>query len=134
MKDNEGTKMEKHITDEKIGIGYTLHSDYYLPDLAIPDEEAKIVLGSFGMAHKKYIKENKRVLYSALLLSGRLNEYLHAVDTAAREMLDSLIEEYKKAWGVTEQLKAENQMEWVGQMNNIWQAVNEVVMNELIFI
>jgi hypothetical protein len=132
MKDNGGTKMERHITDEKTGISYTLHGDYYLPDLKVPENEYEI--GRFGRKHAEYLKEYKKGAYSALLSSGRLNEHLHTIDTKAQELFESLMEDYKKTRGVTEQLKAGNQLEWVGRMNNIHQAVNEVVMNELIYI
>lgn len=121
--------MKEHITDEEIGISYTRCGDYYIPDMVLPKQEYEV--GRFGRVHLQYLKENKPIIYTELLISGRINDYLHAVDIQAREMLDRLVREYAQQQGVTEQLKAENQMEWVGKMNNIRNAVEEVVRNEI---
>lgn len=124
--------MKKHITDEKTGINYTLHGDYYLPDFYLPKENENEI-GRYGRAHAEYLKRNKITVYSELLLSGRLNEYLHDVDTTAQEMYDRLIEQYAQNWGVTEELKATDQMKWVGEMNNIKSCALEVVNREIIY-
>lgn len=121
--------MKKHTTDEETGNSYTRDSDYYIPDLVLPRQEYEI--GRFGRVHLEYIKENKPIIYTGLLISGRMNAYLHKVDIQAREMLDRLVKEYAQQQGVTEHLKADNQMEWVGRMNNIRNAVEEVVRNEI---
>lgn len=124
--------MEKHITDEKTGISYTLHGDYYLPDLTLPAEKEKPI-GLWGQRHLCYLKEHKRLVYFNLLTSGRLNEYLASIDEQAEDLFFRLVKEYADRQGVTEQLKAENQLEWVGRMNNIRACVREVVENEIIY-
>lgn len=123
--------MKKHITDEKTGIRYTLHGDYYLPDLALPAEKEKPI-GIWGRKHLHYLKEHKRLVYLNLLTSGRLNEYLVNVNEQARDMFFRLVKEYADRQGVTERLKAENQLLWVGKMNNIRVCVREVVEREII--
>lgn len=123
--------MEKQITNEKTGISYTLIGDYYIPDLRLPGTAHEI--GRFGRAHLKYLKEYKRMLYTELLTSGRLNEYLRNVDLQAQEMFDRLVKEYAERQGVTERLKADDQMEWVGRMNNIRAAAEEFVLSEIIY-
>lgn len=124
--------MKKHITDEKTGISYTLHGDYYLPDLTLPAEKEKLI-GIWGQRHLSYLKEHKRIIYLNLLTSGRLNEYLASIDKQAEELFFRLVKEYADRQGVTEQLKAKNQIEWVGRMNNIRACAREVVENEIIY-
>ena len=124
--------MKKHITDEKTGIRYTLHGDYYLPDLILPAEKEKPI-GIWGQRHLQYLKEHKRIVYLNLLTSGRLNEYLASVDKQAEDMFSRLVKEYADRQGVTERLKAKNQLEWVGKMNNIRACVREVVEREIIY-
>ena len=85
--------MKKHITDEKTGIRYTLHGDYYLPDPALPAEKEKPI-GIWGQRHLQYLKEHKRIVYLNLLTSGRLNEYLVSVDEQAEDMFSRLVREY----------------------------------------
>jgi len=124
--------MKKHITDKKTGISYTLHGDYYLPDLALPAEKEKPI-GIWGRKHLHYLKEHKRLVYLNLLTSGRLNEYLASIDEQAEDMFFRLVKEYAGKHGVTEQLKAENQLLWVQKMNNIRVCVREVVESEFIY-
>lgn len=124
--------MKKHITDEKTGISYTLHGDYYLPDLALPAEKEKPI-GIWGRKHLHYLKEHKRLVYLNLLTSGRLNEYLASVDKQAEDMFSRLVKEYADRQGVTERLKAKNQLEWVGKMNNIRACVREIIEREIIY-
>lgn len=124
--------MEKHITDEKTGISYTLHGDYYLPNLTLPAEKEKPI-GLWGQRHLRYLKEHKRLVYLNLLTSGRLNEYLVSVDEQAEDMFFRLVKEYADRQGVTERLKAENQFEWVGRMGNIRACAREVVSAEIIY-
>ena len=124
--------MKQHFTDERTGIGYTLQGDYYLPDLALPAEEQTEV-GLWGQRHLRYIKQHRRVLYTNLLTSGKLNEYLAALDKQADDMFFRLVKQMAEREGVTERLKAENQIEWVGRMNNIRSRAKEVINNELIF-
>lgn len=124
--------MEKHITDEKTGISYTLHGDYYLPDLTLPAEKEKPI-GIWGQRHLSYLKEHKRLIYLNLLTSGRLNEYLASIDEQAEELFFRLVKEYADRQGVMERLKAENQLEWVGKMGNIRACAREVVNTEIIY-
>lgn len=123
--------MEKHIMDEKTGISYTRQGDHYLPDLALPAEEEK-PFGIWGQRHLEYIRQYKRLLYLDLLTSCRLNTYLADVDRRAQERFERLIEDMKQAQG-TEQLKAENALEWVGRLNNIRTCAMKIVNEEIIF-
>ena len=124
--------MEKYIYDEKNGLRYELQGDYYLPCLKLPEEEQQPV-GLWGQQHLQYIKQHRKVLYTNLLISGKLNGYLSDIDKQADDMFSRLVKQMAEREGVTERLKAENQMEWVGRMNNIRSRAKEVVNNELIF-
>ena len=124
--------MEKVIYDEKNGLWYELQGDYYIPCLKLPEEEQHPI-GVWGQRHLRYIKQHRKVLYLNLLTSGKLNGYLADLDEQAEEMFDNLIMQYKKAEGITEKLKADNQLEWVGLMNNIRQTATEIVNAELIY-
>lgn len=124
--------MKKHIYDERNGLHYTLGEDgYYYPDLALPEQKYEI--GRFGLQHLNYLKNHKKIVYTELLESGKLNAFLHDIDTQAYEMYNRLIVQYAEVQGVTEKLKAENQMEWVQRMNNICNAVSEVVNTKIVF-
>ena len=125
--------MEKHIYNEQTGISYTLHGDYYLPDLALSDEETGVEIGVWGQRHLRYIKQHRKVLYLNLLTSGKLDGHLADIDKQAVDMLSSLVKQMAEREGVTEQLKADNQMEWVGRMNNIKERAFEVVNRDIIF-
>lgn len=124
--------MEKHILNEQTGIGYTLQGDYYLPDLRFPDKGNKPI-GLWGQRHARYLKQNHRVLYMILLTSGKLNDHLADIDVQAENMFSRLVKQMAKREVVTEQLKAENQMEWVAHMNNIRSRATENVNNEIIY-
>lgn len=113
-------------------ITYSKYEDYYLPDLAILEEESA-TYGRFGRMRLKYLKEHHRATYINLKTSGQLIHHLNEIDREANEMLRLLIEQMAQAQGVTEQLKAENQMAWVGAMNNIRSAAEEVVLIKLIY-
>ena len=123
--------MKQHFTDEKTGIRYTLQGDYYLPDLALPAEEQQPI-GIWGQRHLRHIKQNRRVLYTNLLTSGKLNSYLADIDKQAEEMFSRLVKQMAEREGLTEQLKADNQMAWVGRMNDIRSRAMEIVNNDLI--
>lgn len=123
--------MEKHIYNEQTGISYTLQGDYYLPDLALSDEEEQSI-GLWGQRHLRYIKQHRKVLYLNLLTSGKLNGYLADINKQAEDMLSRLVEQMAEREGVTEELKANSQMEWVARMNNIRNRAIESVNNELI--
>ena len=124
--------MKKHIYDEKTGISYTLQGDYYLPDIALSTEEQQPV-GIWGQRHLRYIRQHRKVLYINLLTSGKLNGYLVDIDKQAEEMFSRLIKQMAEHEGVTEKLKADNQMKWVVQMNNIRSRAAEIVNNDLIY-
>lgn len=125
--------MEKYIFDERNGIWYELQGDYYLPYLKLPEKEQQPV-GLWGQRHLRYIKQNRKVFYLNLLTSGKLNSYLADIDQQAEEMFSRLIKQIAEREGVTKRLKAENQMEWVGRMNNIRNRATEFVNNNLIFV
>ena len=124
--------MEKHIYNEQTGISYILQGDYYLPDLALPDEEEQPI-GVWGQRYLRYIKQHRKVLYLNLLTSGKLNAYLADLDKQAEEMFSRLVKQMAENEGVTEQFKADNQVEWVARMNNIRSRATEIVNNDLIY-
>ena len=124
--------MKQHFTDERTSIGYTLQGDYYLPDLQLPPEK-ETEIGVWGQRHLRYLKQNRKVLYTNLLTAGKLNEHLAEIDKQAEDMFLRLVKQKAEREGVTEKLKAENQMEWVGRMNNIRSRATEIVNAELIF-
>ena len=124
--------MEKYKYDESNGLWYELQGDYYLPCLQLPEEEP-VHIGVWGQRHLNYLRENKRVLLSNLQISGKLNIYLADIDKQAEEMCSRLVKQMADREDITEQLKEENQMEWVRQMNNIRIRTNEIVLRELIY-
>ena len=126
--------MEKHITDERTGLKYELVGDYYLiAGEDEPDEEQKPI-GIWGQRHLRHLKNHRKVLYINLLTSGKLNDYLSDIDRQAKEMFELLVKQAAVAEGVTEQLKAIDQMAWVGRMNSIRNRAIEIVNREIIFI
>lgn len=123
--------MKKNFTDDKTGIDYTLVGDVYLPNLVSVD--TNYTIGVWGQKHKKYLKENYRVIYYNLLTQCKLNSYLHDIDIRAKEMYDKLVKQLAENEDITEQLKAENQMLWVQMMNNIANQVREIIYNGIIY-
>jgi len=121
--------MEKRIYDESNGLWYERQGDYYLPCLAVPEQQP---IGVWGERHRRYLREHKRGVYSGLLLSGKLDAYLADIDRQAEAMFDRLIKEMAQREGITEELKATDQMAWVGAMNSVRQRATEVVNSELI--
>lgn len=124
--------MEKVIYNEKNGLWYELQGDYYIPCLKLPEEEQQPI-GIWGQRHLRYIKQHRRVLYLNLLTSGKLNGYLADIDKQAEDMFFRLVKRMAEREGITEQLKAENQIEWIGRKNNIRQRAAEVVNEEIIY-
>lgn len=124
--------MEKRIYNEQTGISYTLQGDYYLPDLALPEQEDKPI-GLWGQRHLRYIKQHHKVRYTNLLTSGKLNGYLADIDKQAEDMFFRLVKQMTEREDVTERLKADNQMDWVARMNNIRSRATEIVNNDLIY-
>lgn len=124
--------MEKVIYNKKNGLWYELQGDYYIPCLKLPEEEQQPI-GIWRQRHLRYIKQKCKVFYLNLLTSGKLNEYLADLDKQAEEMFSRLVKQLAEREGVTETLKAENQMEWVQKMNNIRSIATEIVNNDLIY-
>ena len=124
--------MEKCIYDKNNGLWYELQGDYYIPCLTLPTEEEKPI-GLWGQRHLSYLKEYSRGTYINLLTSGRLNAYLAEIDKQAQERFERLIEDMKQAQGITEQQKAENQLEWVQRLNNARTCAMEIIYKELIY-
>ena len=130
MKHNNANELPKHIHDEKNGLEYTLHGDYYLPNLNI---ESGYPLGKYGMMRMQYLKEQRPGLYTRLLLSGNLNDDLHRADVQAQHLLDTMIPQMAEEAGVTEQLKMTDQLHWVGLMNTIKYQVEEIIWSEVVY-
>mgnify|MGYP003504001146 CR=1 FL=1 len=124
--------MEKFIYDKNNGLWYELQGDYYFPCLKLPEKEQQSI-GVWGQRHLRYIKQNRKVLFLNLLTSGKLNGYLADLDKQAEEMFSRLVKQMAEREGVTEQLKADNQMEWVARMNNIRSSVTEIIIHDVIF-
>ena len=124
--------MKKQIYDAKNGMSYMLHGDYYLPDLVL--NEAEPTYGKYGMLRKQFLKEHRSARYQYLLLTGKLNEHLNQTDQEAREQAETLMEQMTEKQGVTEELKAQDQMEWVRLMNNIKASAEEMVLRETLYI
>ena len=124
--------MKKQIYDEKNGLSYTLHGDYYLPDLEINEEEP--TYGKYGIMRKQFLKEHRSARYQYLVLTGKLTDHLNQVDKEVREKVEILVEQMAEQWGETEKLKMHDQMEWVGKMNNIRSRAVEIIDVELICV
>lgn len=124
--------MKKQIYDEKNGMGYTLHGDYYLPDLVLREEEP--IYGKYGMLRKQFLKEHRSAKYQYLLLTGKLTEHLNQIDQEARKQVEILMEQMVKKQGATEELKAQDQMKWVRLMINIKSSAEEIVVKNTIYM
>ena len=124
--------MAKYVYNEKNGIGYELQGDYYLLCLRLP-EEVEVHIGAWGQHHRRYLKEHRKTAYTRLLTSGKRNKYLADIDQQAEELFSQLVSQMAAAEGVTETLKASDQMEWVRRMNSIQNRAGEIVESELIY-
>jgi len=124
--------MKKQIYDEKNGLSYTLHGDYYLPDLEINEEEP--TYGKYGIMRKQFLKEHRSARYQYLVLTGKLTEHLNQVDKEASEKVEMLMEQMAEQWGVTEELKMHEQMEWVRRKDNIQAIAEEIALKEIIYL
>ena len=122
--------MEKRIYDESNGLWYERQGDYYLPCLAVPEQQP---VGVWGERHRRYLRENKHAVYSGLMISGKLDAYLADIDRQAEDMFTRLMKKIAQREGVTEELKAADQIACVGAMNNIKQRVAEIVTQEIVF-
>ena len=124
--------MKKQIYDEKNGMGYTLHGDYYLPDQVLREEEP--TYGKYGMLRKQFLKEHRSARYQYLLLTGKLNEHLNQTDQEARGQVEMLMKQMAEKKGVTEELKVQDQMKWVGLMNNIKVSAEEIILKNMVYV
>ena len=124
--------MKKQIYDEKNGMSYTLHGDYYLPDLVLREEEP--TYGKYGMLRKQFLKEHRSARYQYMLLTGKLNEHLNQIDQEAREQVEMLMKQMAEKQSVNENLKRQDQMRWVRLMNNIKVCAEEIVLTEIIYV
>lgn len=124
--------METHIYDEKNGLSYTLHGDYYLPNLVLNEE--KPIYGKYGMLRKQFLKEHRLAKYQYLLLTGKLTEHLNQIDQEARKQVEILMEQMVKKQGATEELKAQDQMKWVRLMIKIKSSAEEIVVKNTIYM
>ena len=124
--------MKKQIYDEKNGMSYTLHGDYYLPDLVLREEEP--TYGKYGMLRKQFLKEHRSARYQYMLLTGKLNEHLNQIDQEVREQVETLMEQMTEKQGVTEELKAQDQMKWVRLMNNIKVSAEEIILKNTVYV
>lgn len=124
--------MEKYIYDNSNGLWYELHGDYYLPGLVIPEEEVHTI-GIWGRRHQQYLTEHRPIIYSDLVLSGKLYSYLADIDTQARNKLDLLVTQMAEKEGINEHLKERDQLAWVRAMNSIRNRAEEIVLTELVY-
>ena len=123
--------MEKYITDKRTGLKYELVGDYYL--VAGDDEPEERPIGIWGQRHLRYIREHRKAIYTGLVLDGKLNSYLANLNEQAEDLFFRLVNELSEKEGITEKLKAENQMLWVRRMNSIRETATEIVNNDLIY-
>ena len=126
------TEMKKHIYDENNGLWYELIGDYYIPVLTLSSEEQRPI-GKWGRMHRDYLKEHRPILYNDLILSGQFWTYLADLNEQAQERLSLIIEQMKATEGVTEEMKAADQMAWVSAMNSIRNRAEEIILRELIY-
>ena len=124
--------MKKTIFEE-MGGTYSRNGDYLIPNLTLPEEEEQRFIGVWGQKHLQYLKEYRKMVYLKMLTSGRLNGYLANIEKQAQERFERIVEQMKKAQGITEQLKVENALEWIGRMNNIQVCAREIVDKEIIY-
>jgi len=126
------TEMKKHIYDESNGLWYELIGDYYIPVLTLSSEEQRPI-GKWGRLHRDYLKEHRPILYNDLILSGQLWTYLADLNEQAQERLSLIVDQMKEAEGIMEDLKATDQMAWVGAMNSIRNRAEEIILREMIY-
>ena len=125
-------KLKERFIDERTGIEYIRKGDYYIPNLVMPPRK-NIKIGKYGRMRAKYLKENKKAEYSIMLIESTLQDHLIEIDRTANKRFDLLMKQFAKK-EITEELKATNQMEWVGKMNAIKNAVEEIILKELIYV
>ena len=126
------TELKPRIHDESNGLDYVLVGDYYVPDLKLPEEHRPI--GMWGRLHRTYLEQYRPTRFSALCLSGELHTYLADLNEQAQNRLHCIIAQMKEVEGITEELKARDQLTWVGAMNSIRNRAEEVIRSEMIFV
>ena len=126
--------VKDRFVDEKSGIEYIKQGDYYLPNLVLAKEDTNYTIGKYGRMKLNYLKNNKKAEYIILFMNGKLNRYLHEIDIACEDRIQTIISQLVKQENVTEEQKATNQMEWVGKMNSIKNRAEEIIFNELIYV
>ena len=126
------TEMKKHIYDESNGLWYELIGDYYIPVLTLSPEEQRPI-GKWGRMHRDHLREHRPILFNDLLLSGQLWTYLADLNEQVQERLSLIVEQMKATEGVTEELKAADQMAWIGAMNSIRNRAEEIILREMIY-
>lgn len=129
----EDLRIDKYKYGERNGLWYELKGDYYFPCLTLPESENKHI-ELWRQRHKRYLQEHQKIVYTQLLTSGRLNSYLSEIDRQAQKRMEVLVEQMKQAQGITEQLKAEDIIEWVGRMNNIRMCAMKIINAEIIYV
>ena len=130
----ENKELKQTIIDERTGIGYNLVNDYYIPNLVMPKPRRTGTVGKYGRMRARYLRENKKVEYSIMIIENELTSHLLDIDDICRERVDLFVKQIAKKENVNEELKAKNQLEWVARMNNILNRVEEIVINEIIFV
>ena len=128
------SNVKDRFIDEKTGIEYIKQGNYYLPNLVLAPEETNYKIGKYGRMKLNYLIKHKKAEYTILFMESRLNRYLHEIDIACEERVKTIISQLVKQENVTEELKATNQMEWVGKMNSIRNRAEEIVLNEIIYV
>ena len=129
----ENVKVKDRFVDEKTGIEYIKQGDYYLPNLVLAPEETNYTIGKYGRMKLNYLKNHKKAEYIILFTDGKLNRYLHEIDIACEDRIKTIISQLVKQENVTEELKINNQMEWVAQMNNLRSRAIEIVNEDIIY-
>ena len=125
--------MDKYIYDERNGLWYELQGDYYIPCLTLPTEKEHKPIGLWGQRHARYLKQHRKIIYMNLLTSGKLNDYLVDIENQAQNMFLQIVKQLAKSEGITEELKAKDQTEWVAQMNTVCYRAREIVNSKLIY-
>lgn len=126
--------VKDRFVDEKSGIEYIKQGNYYLSNLVLAQEDTNYAIGKYGRMKLNYLKNNKKAEYTILSMDGKLNRYLHEIDIACEDRIKTIISQLVKQENITEELKATNQIEWVGKMNSIKNRAEEIIFNELIYV
>ena len=129
----ENIELKERFIDERTGIEYIRKGDYYIPNLVMPPRK-NIRIGKYGRMRARFLKENKKAEYSIMLIDNTLQDHLIEIDKTANERYNLLMKQFAEKQNITEEVKANNQMEWVQRMNNIKNSIEEIILKELIFV